>query len=118
MRKTYTEKTLNLAKNLRKNMTIFEQELWEHLRAKRFLGYKFKRQVPIGNYIVDFLCTDNKHIIELDGSGHLEKNQINYDKIRDEYLAKKGYKIIRIFNNEMNTIENILEYLRIKFEEQ
>ena len=56
-------------------MTDAEQTLWYYLRGKCFLGYKFKRQVPIGNYIVDFLCTDNKMVIELDGSGHLKTMQ-------------------------------------------
>ena len=74
---------------------------------------KFYRQVPIGKYIVDFLCKDKRLIIELDGSGHLEEKQEIYDKIRDEYLKSLGYKILRIYNNELNNIDNVLEYLRI-----
>ena len=70
-------------------MTDTEQTLWYYLRGKRFLGYKFKRQVPIGNYIVDFLCTDNKTIIELDGAGHLEPIQIQHDNEREIYLKEK-----------------------------
>ena len=105
--------TLAFAKNLRKTMTENEQQLWYYLRAKRFMGLKFKRQVPIGNYIVDFLCTDTRVIIELDGSGHLNNNQREYDIIRDEYLKKRGYKIIRIFNNELNNIESVLEFIKL-----
>lgn len=97
-------------------MTDTEQTLWYYLRGKRFLGYKFKRQVPIGNYIVDFLCTDNKTIIELDGSGHLEPIQIQHDNEREIYLKEKGYKVIRILNNELNNIEGVLEYIRINIE--
>lgn len=108
--KKYTEQSLNFAKELRKNMTDFELKLWYYLRAKRFMGLKFKRQVPIGNYIVDFLCTDNNTIIELDGSQHLK--QIEHDEIRDYYLKSKGYKIIRILNNEINNIEGVLKYLQ------
>ena len=67
------EKILNYAKILRSDMTDFEQKIWYYIRAKRFMGLKFKRQVPIGNYIVDFLCTDKKLIIELDGSQHFEQ---------------------------------------------
>lgn len=97
-------------------MTDAEQSLWYHLRGKRFLGYKFKRQVPIGKYIVDFLCTDNKIIIELDGSGHLEPIQNEYDKERETYLIKKGYRVIRILNNELNNMESVLEYIKINIE--
>lgn len=104
------EKILSYAKELRKNMTDFENKLWFYLRAKRFMGLKFKRQVPIGKYIVDFLCTDNNYIIELDGSQHLE--QVEYDTEREKYLNSKGYKIIRILNNEINNIEGVLEYIK------
>ena len=79
----YSKKSLNYAKELRKNMTEFEQKLWYYLRAKRFLGLKFKRQVPIGNYIVDFFCKEARLIIELDGSGHIQENKIKYDIKRD-----------------------------------
>ena len=74
------------------------------------MGFKFKRQVPIDNYIVDFLCTDNKLIIELDGSQHFENS--NYDKKRDEYLSSKGYKVVRITNDNINNLEGVLEYIR------
>lgn len=94
-------------------MTEFEQELWFYLRGRKFQNMKFYRQVPIGKYIVDFLCKDKRLIIELDGSGHLEEKQEMHDKIRDEYLKSLGYKILRIYNNELNNIDNVLEYLRI-----
>ena len=94
-------------------MTDFEQKLWYYLRAKRFLGLKFKRQAPIGNYIVDFLCKEAKLIIELDGSGHLEEKQTKHDDKRDEYLKNLGYKVLRIYNNEFNEIDNVLEYIHI-----
>ncbi len=109
----YSKKSLNYAKELRKNMTEFEQKLWYYLRAKRFLGLKFKRQVPIGNYIVDFFCKEARLIIELDGSGHIQENKIKYDIKRDEYLKNLGYKVLRIYNNEFKEIDNVLEYIRI-----
>lgn len=109
----YSRNTLCNAKKLRKNMTEFEQKLWYYLRAKRFLGLKFKRQVPMGNYIVDFLCKDQKLIIELDGSGHLEEKQTKYDNIRDEYFKNLGYKVLRIYNNELNDIDKVLAYIMI-----
>ena len=111
----YTNNTLNNAKKLRSEMTIFERKLWYHLRAKRFMNTKFKRQVPIGPYIVDFVCKDKKIIIELDGSGHLETSQKEHDTIRDNYLKNQGYEIIRFFNNDIeNNLESVLEVIRQK----
>ena len=109
----YNEQSLKNARDLRQNMTEFEQELWFYLRGRKIQNLKFCRQVPIGKYIVDFLCKDKRLIIELDGSGHLEEKQEIHDKIRDEYLKSLGYKILRIYNNELNNIDNVLEYLRI-----
>ena len=109
----YDERSLIRARDLRQNMTEFEQELWFYLRDRRFQNLKFCRQVPIGNYIVDFLCKEKRIIVELDGSWHLEEKQETHDKIRDEYLKSLGYKILRIYNNELNNIENVLEYLRL-----
>ena len=65
---------IGLAKSLRKRATDTEQVLWQHLRAKNFGGLKFKRQQPIGPYIVDFVCFEKKTIIELDGSQQVLTN--------------------------------------------
>ena len=94
-----------LARNLRKNATIQERRLWNLLKNRRFHNLKFKRQSPIGNYIVDFLCIDNKVIIEIDGGQHNENDNKLLDEIRTEYLKSKGYKVIRFWNNEI--YENI-----------
>ena len=64
---------LTKAKNLRKNSTDVEKILWQQLRSRQLKGYKFKRQVPIGSYIVDFLCPFTKLIVELDGGLHAEQ---------------------------------------------
>ena len=109
----YTEKSLSYAKNLRQNMTEFENKLWFRLKNRGFKNLKFCRQVPIGNYIVDFLCKEKRLIIELDGSGHLEEEQTQHDKLRDKYLKSLGYKIVRIYNNELNKIENVLEFIEM-----
>lgn len=102
------------AKDLRKNLTSAEEVLWYYLRAKRFLGTKFKRQVPIGNYIVDFVCFEKKLIIELDGSQHLQDNSIKYDKTRDDFLKSQNFRILRFYNNEIYTnIEGVLEAIYI-----
>ncbi len=96
---------LNQARILRKNMTKQEQKLWNILRNKKFYGFKFKRQVPIGNYIVDFVCELQNLIIEIDGGQHNEPCNIKHDIERTEFLNSKGYKIIRFWNNEIE--ENI-----------
>ena len=97
----YNAKNINLAKHMRSNMTKEENKLWYYLRAKRFYDYKFKRQVLIGNYIVDFLCPEKKLIIELDGGQHNEIDAINYDNERTKFLSSLGYKVIRFWNNEV-----------------
>lgn len=81
-------------------MTEFEQKLWKNLRDRRFCNVKFRRQVPIGNYIVDFVCFDKRVIIELDGSGHFE--QIEYDEKRNKFFEAQGYKVLRFWNNDLN----------------
>jgi very-short-patch-repair endonuclease len=84
------------AKSLRNNSTDAEATLWYYLRAKRLNGLKFKRQQPMGKYIVDFICFEKKVIVELDGSQHLQND--TYDKKRDEWLESQGYHVMR-FNN-------------------
>ena len=90
----YTNFSLKKAKELRSDMTIFEQKLWFNLRAKRFMGLKFRRQAPIGNYIVDFVCKEKDLIIELDGSGHLEEGQTQHDEIRTNFSKNKAIKLL------------------------
>lgn len=93
--------SLHRAKNLRKKMTDAENRLWYYLRDRRFNGVKFKRQVPVGEFIVDFLCHDRKIVIELDGGQHnLESVQI-YDERRMKFLSHNGYTVLRYWNNEI-----------------
>ena len=98
--------TLNQAKILRQNMTPQEIKLWKILHNNLFYGLKFRRQVPIGNYVVDFVCENKNLIIEIDGGQHNFDKNIEYDNQRSEYLKNLGYKIIRFWNNEID--ENIL----------
>ena len=95
------------ARLLRKNMTTAEKKLWNHLRNKKFSALRFRRQVILGNYIVDFISFEPKIIIEVDGSQHID--QINYDLKRTAYLESIGYKILRYWNNEvLGNIEKVL----------
>ena len=86
------------AKQMRHAPTPWEHELWQTLRALRFAAVKFKRQQPIGPYIVDFVALSKKLIIELDGGQHSAR--ADYDAKRDEFLKLNGFHVIRVWNNE------------------
>ncbi|MBI4669218.1 MAG: endonuclease domain-containing protein [Elusimicrobia bacterium] len=88
-----------LARNLRKNLTDAEQKLWRFLRLRQMEGWKFRRQQPIGQYIVDFVCNEKKLIIEIDGGQHTERQ--NYDQKRTEWLESQGFKVLRFWNNQV-----------------
>lgn len=105
-------KALINAKTLRTHQTEAEQRLWYHLRAHRFMGLKFKRQKPMGRYIVDFVCMERRLIIEIDGGQHAE--QLEYDQHRDMWLRSQGYTVLRFWNNDvMQQLEGVLEQIRI-----
>jgi len=99
----------NKAKQLRKDATDTENILWNHLKAKRLNGLKFRRQQPIGKYIVDFVCLEKKIVVELDGGQHFD--QIERDKKRDQWLKEQGYNVIRFWNHEF--LENQTEALEL-----
>ena len=104
-------KILKNAKTLRTNQTDAEHRLWYHLRAHRFMGLKFKRQKPMGRFIADFVCVEQRLIVELDGGQHAE--QVEYDQHRDAWLRSQGYTILRFWNNEvMQQLEGVLEQIR------
>jgi very-short-patch-repair endonuclease len=81
-------------------MTTAETILWRSLRGSSLDGLKFRRQVPIGNYVVDFLCVEHSLIVELDGPPHEKDEQRHHDAVRDEWLQRHGYRILR-FENEI-----------------
>jgi very-short-patch-repair endonuclease len=100
--------TITHARELRKNATDCERLLWQQLRAHRLQGFKFKRQQPLGLYIVDFVCFEARLIIEADGGHHAE--QAEYDNRRDDWLRSQGFTVLRFWNNEILTnIEGVLE---------
>jgi very-short-patch-repair endonuclease len=101
------------AKKLRQTMTDAERVLWKHLRSHQ-LQYKFKRQVPRGTYIVDFVCLEKKLVIEVDGAHHLNNP---YDKKRDAWLSEQGYRVLRFWNSEvLKNTEGVLEKIRLELE--
>jgi very-short-patch-repair endonuclease len=77
-----------------------EQLLRQHLRAHRLAGLKFRRQVPVGHYVADFLCHDTKLIIELDGPSHDLRRE--HDETRTAWLHEQGYRVIRFVNEEVH----------------
>ena len=87
------------AKSLRREMTDAEMRLWYHLRAGRFLGNKFRRQVPIGDFIVDFLCETERLVVEVDGGQHQERADV--DAQRTRALEALGYRVVRYWNHEV-----------------
>ncbi len=99
---------LERAKTLRSEQTEAEQRLWYYLRAHRFMNMKFKRQKPIGRYIVDFVCHESNLIVEVDGGQHQEN--AGYDQRRDAWLQEQGYTVLRFWNHEVTLqIESVLE---------
>ncbi len=71
-------------------------------------GIKFRRQEPVGNYIVDFICFDRRIIVEIDGGQHARDENINKDKERDEWLRNQGFKVLRFWNNDvLNNINGV-----------
>jgi very-short-patch-repair endonuclease len=102
----------NTARHLRKRLTDAERMLWNRLRAKQIEGVKFRRQEPIDNYVVDFVCFEKRLIIELDGGQHAADKK--KDIRRDKYLEENGFRVLRFWNSEVFTnIDGVLEMIRI-----
>jgi very-short-patch-repair endonuclease len=99
---------LLFARALRRAQTDAARKLWQALRAGHVAGAEFKRQQPIGRYIVDFVCFDQRLIVELDGGQRQE--QAAYDRQRDEWLRGQGFRVLRFWNNcVMQQFEVVLE---------
>jgi very-short-patch-repair endonuclease len=87
------------ARELRNKPTEVERFLWRHLRLRQIDGYKFRRQRPIGKYIVDFVCLEKFLVIEVDGGQHDGENF--YDTERDSWLRSQGFTVLRFWNHEV-----------------
>jgi len=96
------------ARALRRRMTDAERLLWRHLRNRELGGWKFRRQYPVGPFIVDFICVEKNVVIEVDGGQHAENEAL--DLKRSAYLNKMGYRVLRFWNNEvLQETEAVLE---------
>ncbi len=100
-----------LAKGLRKSSTDAERVLWRHLRNKQIEGCKFRRQQPMENYILDFVCLEKGLVIEVDGGQH-STNKAK-DEQRDDWLKENGFLVLRYWNTDvLFNIEGVLEDIR------
>ena len=105
-------KSYERARKLRKELTPAERKLWAYLRGNKLNGVNFRRQHAIGNFIVDFVSIKKKLVIELDGSQHRE--QAGYDVERTRYLESQGYKVVRLWNNDvMNDINGVIHEIEM-----
>ena len=93
------DRLTGVAKLLRREMTDAERVLWREVRAHRFSGFKFKRQEPLGAYVVDFICYEARLIIELDGGHHASQQQADAERTR--WLESSGFRVIRFWNNDV-----------------
>ncbi|MEO8365369.1 MAG: DUF559 domain-containing protein [Pseudoxanthomonas sp.] len=86
------------ARELRRGMTLAERRLWNILRLRRLDGFRFRRQCPIGPYIADFACVEARLVAEVDGGQHMD---CTTDGSRDAFLRRKGFHVLRFWNNEL-----------------
>ena len=99
MRKNPVAGAHTRASTLRHNMTEAEKRVWQILRLNRMKGYKFRRQVPIGRYIADFVCHESRLIVEIDGGQHDRSSPREAERSR--LLQNEGYRILRFWNNDV-----------------
>jgi very-short-patch-repair endonuclease len=98
-----------VARELRSRMTDAERKLWFALKDRRFAAFKFRRQVPVGPYIADFLCFEARLIIEVDGGQHADSAR---DVERDKWLARNEFRVLRFWNNDvLRNLEGVLTSL-------
>jgi very-short-patch-repair endonuclease len=102
-----------LARELRQRQTRAEKTLWARLRNRQLDGVKFRRQQPIGHYIVDFASFENRVVVEIDGGQHNEREMEEKDEARTLWLSKEGYRVLRFWNNEvLGNVDGVLEVIR------
>jgi very-short-patch-repair endonuclease len=97
------ERLKRFARSMRRDGTDAEKRTWRLLRGRRFAGFKFRRQVPLGPYILDFVSFEAMLVIEIDGGQHAESAA---DARRDAWLAREGFCVLRFWNNEVLTQED------------
>ena len=100
------------AKSMRRVMTEAELKLWNELRAHRLMNMSFRRQVPIGPYIADFVCSTYSLIVEVDGSQHASPENAEADATRSAYLKSRGWAVLRFWNDDvLRDIEGVCQHI-------
>lgn len=108
----YNKSLKQLSRNLRRNMTDAEKLLWSKIRDKQLKGVQFYRQKIIGNYIADFYCPKTRLVIEINGGQHYSAEGEEKDRLRDEYMARTGIRVLRFSDREvLENLESVLEKL-------
>ena len=110
--KSRDPEAVKFARAQRKQANEFTDRMWQLLRGRRCRGYKFRREVPIPPYTADFCCLELKLVVEVDGEDHFTEQGMRHDKIRDAFLRKQGYEVIRVagydlIDGEVNPLRNI-----------
>lgn len=114
----FTKSTIQQRRDLRRNMTRAEIVLWSQLKGKK-LGFKFRRQHPVGPFITDFFCFETRIAIELDGHHHFTAEGQERDKKRDAYFEDFGIEVIRVENVvAINEMSRILDYIEERCNER
>src|SRR5436309_288602 len=99
------------ARRLRRSSTDAERKRWYRLRSRSIHGFKFVRQDPIGPYVADFVCREQRLIVEVDGSQHADSK---HDRVRDRWLNDRRYRVVRFWNNDVLTnIDGVLEAIAL-----
>ena len=103
------------ARQLRRDATDAERALWNLLRNRQLEGHKFRRQTPIGPYIVDFVCKERRLVIEVDGSQH--QDQAQYDEERTRALQSEGFRVKRFWNSDiLNDLEAVADSILLELD--
>ena len=101
----------DLARELRQRLTEAERRLWHRLRNRQLDGYKFRRQVPLGRYIADFVCLQARLVVEVDGGQHGWRAEA--DEARTSWLETNGFHVLRFWNNEVcDNLAGVLDTIR------
>jgi very-short-patch-repair endonuclease len=99
----------NFRKHLRRNLTDAERKLWGALRDRQLQGHKFRRQVSLASYVVDFVCLEKQVVVEVDGGQHMDNAR---DEERTAVLEKQGFLVLRFWNNEvLKNLDGVLQVL-------
>ena len=110
---------VQLARGLRRAETYAEEILWRELRNRQVDGWRFKRQVPFGRYILDFFCFDARLAIEVDGATHSEPKEVARDEERSMFLCENGVRVVRVSGGDVeNNIDGVIESIYFELGQQ